>query len=192
MLRELMCFRNCHKNQCILHLLLVLFLCIGCGENKHKENIRIRDFYLEKRNDSLYDLVIKTDSLMDVWELPYPVYQFQVGDIDNNGKKDAMVGVIKKTRFDSVVRKRLFIFKNYKGYVRPLWLGSALGQPLVDFNFHDTDEAIIRSVEREKLGTFLVAEYRWRRFGLEFVRYLGREMDSITAINMLAISKDKP
>ncbi len=185
MLCKLIFFCDLVKSQFKLCIMLIVFLCIGCSQKKHKESISKGGFSLEKQNDSLYNLAIKTDSLIDIWELPYPVYQFHVGDIDNNGKKDAMVGVIKKTRFDSVVRKRLFIFKNYKGYVRPLWLGSALGQPLVDFNFHKEEEAIIRSVEREKLGAFLVAEYRWRRFGLEFVRYLGREMDSITAINML-------
>ena len=31
-------------------------------------------------------------------------------------------------------------------------------------------------MEHERSGLFLVADYRWRSFGMEFVSYLGREM----------------
>ncbi len=99
-----------------------------------------------------------------------------------------LVGVVKTTRFDSTMSKRLFIFKNYKGFVRPLWLGSRLGQPLVDFNaFTTKDGAIIRSIEKERSGNFLVAEYKWRRFGLQFNRFIKREIDADKATALLGV-----
>ena len=48
-------------------------------------------FTLRKEHDSLYWL--------NDWRLPYPVYQFQTGDVDGDGRVDAMVGVVKSTRF---------------------------------------------------------------------------------------------
>nr|WP_319399506.1 hypothetical protein [uncultured Carboxylicivirga sp.] len=120
------------------------------------------------------------------WELPYPVYQFQIGDINNDEVDDIMVGVIKTTRFDSTMSKRLFIFQNYEGYVRPLWLGSRLGHPLVDFTYTRIDEGSrIRSIEQEQSGNYLVAEYRWRSFGLDFTKYLKREVDIEEAKKLL-------
>ena len=43
-----------------------------------------QNFELRKEHDSLYWL--------NDWRLPYPVYQFQIGDVDGDGSEDAMVG----------------------------------------------------------------------------------------------------
>ncbi|SEL35070.1 hypothetical protein SAMN04487910_2212 [Aquimarina amphilecti] len=171
----------------LLYFIIGISFMSNCsGEVRNKTEEQSNGISLIKKHDSLYHIQIKSDSLIDFWELKYPVYQYMLGDVDANGKKDILVGVIKTTRFDSIRRKRLFIFKNYKGYVRPLWLGSRLGKPLVDFNLvKNKDGSLIRSIEKEKSGKVLVAEYKWRRFGLEFKRYIRREIDSITAIRVL-------
>ncbi|MDO4703592.1 hypothetical protein [Tannerella sp.] len=137
-------------------------------------------------SDSLYYLTYVTDSTADRWKLPYPVYRFETGDIDGDGSQNALVGVIKTTRFDPKMHRRLFIFKTFRGHVRPLWLGSRLGQPLEDFRFVTTaDEPRIRSMECEQSGNYLIAEYRWRSFGLEFVTYRGRELSRNEALAFL-------
>lgn len=160
----------------------MLFI-IACTDNIENTNTSIA---LISENDTLHYVQIQTDSTTDKWELPYQVYQFQTGDIDNNGIDDIMVGVIKTTRFDSTMSKRLFIFKNYKGFVRPLWLGSRLGQPLEDFCFvKDNDGSFIRSIEKERSGKYLVAEYRWQKFGLEFTKYINREIEHSKALELL-------
>lgn len=171
----------------LLLLILVCVICIfSCSEESRTDNVKATEISLIKENDSLHYVQIKSEIGIDRWKLPYPVYQFEIGDVDDNGIEDILVGVIKTTRFDSVLGKRLFIFKNYKGYVRPLWLGSRLGQPLVNFKFIKTNNgARIRSVEKEKSGNLLVAEYKWRRFGVEFTEYIKREIDSITALKIL-------
>ena len=48
------------------------------------------DFTLKKVNDSLYYL--------NDWRLPYPVYQFQTGDVDSDGREDAMTTLLLSRR----------------------------------------------------------------------------------------------
>jgi hypothetical protein len=93
--------------------------------------------------------------------------------VDGDGSIDAMVGVVKSTRYYKEKGRRLFIFKNYKGYVRPLWLGSKLGGILEDFRFKD---GLIRSLERTTDGRYVVAEYRWAHFGMGFERFLAKNV----------------
>lgn len=135
-------------------------------------------FTLHKEHDSLYHLVLTTDSTCDRWTLPYPVYRMETGDVDGNGSTDALVGVVKGTRFHPEKGRRLFIFKNYRGLVRPLWLGSKLGGRLIDFRFANRR---VRSLEAASDSIFAVAEYEWDGFGLSFCRYLAKHTDEATA-----------
>jgi hypothetical protein len=112
----------------------------------------------------------------DEWKLDYPVYTIQVGDIDANGTDDIMVGVIKKTRYDKRMRKRLFIFKLIDGLIRPLWLGSRVAHPLCAFRYCKKQglNTIITIENERKKNNYLVAEYKWKSFGLDFIRYIKR------------------
>ena len=148
-------------------VMVVIGLLLGVARAEAQE------FRLEQVNDSLSYVVLVTDSTEDRWQLPYPVYQFQTGDVDGDGSTDCMVGVIKPTRYYPTPARRLFIFKNFRGHVRPLWMGSKLGGILKDFRFlPDTEGGIIRAVESTTDGLFVVAEYRWQGFGMGFERFL--------------------
>ncbi|WP_375562281.1 hypothetical protein ACE193_06950 [Bernardetia sp. OM2101] len=157
---------------------------------KHKHNFAIQTFL---KNDSKENKII-----LDEWKLPYPVYNFEIADADNDGQDDIWVGVIKETRFDKKKRKRLFLFKIIEEKIRPLWLGSRMSKPLVDFSptylIDSLDEmkkkCIIKTIEQEKSGKFLVANYRWRKFGIEFINYEIRETDSLTARSFLTKSRE--
>lgn len=127
-------------------------------------------FSLRREHDSLYWL--------NDWRLPYPVYRFDTGDVDGDGSTDAMVGVVKATRYFPEKARRLFIFKMVNGHPRPLWMGSKLGGILRDFRFTDGK---IRSLETTADGRFVVAEYRWSGFGMAFERFLLKNADEATA-----------
>ena len=125
---------------------------------------------MRKTNDSLYWL--------NDWRLPYPIYQFQTGDINGDGEIDAMVGVVKKTRFYQETGRRLFIFKQINGKVRPLWLGSKLGGILEDFRYKDGK---IRALESTTDSLYVVSDYKWSSFGMKFDHFIIKGVDKETA-----------
>ena len=135
-------------------------------------------FTLRKVNDSLYWL--------NDWRLPYPVYQFQTGDVDGDGSEDAMVGVIKSTRFYPEKARRLFIFKQVNGKARALWMGSKLGGILEDFRFVDGK---IRALESTTDSLFVVSDYKWDRFGMAFDHFVIKGVDQETAIKTFTQGK---
>ena len=161
----------------ILRLSLLLLLC-GNSLLSFPQSLRpavtptiTRDgFTLKQEHDSLYWL--------NDWRLPYPVYHFDTGDVDGDGKADAMVGVIKSTRYFPEKGRRLFIFKLVNGKARPLWMGSKLGGTLQDFRFVD---GRIRSLETTADSLYVVAEYRWSGFGMAFERFILKNADEATA-----------
>ena len=146
-------------------------------------------FELRKENDSLYWLGVKGGSKSDEWRLAHPVYQFQTGDVDGDGSEDAMVGVIKKTRYYPMGR-RLFIFKQIDGstrkLVRPMWLGSKLGGILEDFRFVAPAEGDsigrIRALESTTDSLYVVSDYKWSGFGMKFERFIIKGVDKETAL----------
>jgi hypothetical protein len=136
--------------------------------------VSAQTFRLTKEHDSLYWL--------NEWRLPYPVYRFQTGDVDGDGRQDALVGVVKPTRFHRERGRRLFVFKQVGGKVRPLWLGSRLGGTLQDFRY--CGDGVVRSLETTADGRYVVAEYRWAGFGLAFDRYIIKGTDRRRAVKV--------
>ena len=103
------------QNRTIIPIVTVWLLMLMPMMGKSQETGgRSQAFELRQENDSLYWLSVKGGSKSDEWRLAHPVYQFQTGDIDGDGSEDAMVGVIKKTRYYPMGR-RLFIFKQIEG-----------------------------------------------------------------------------
>ena len=141
---------------------IIGFVTLGCTA---------QNFELRRANDSLYWL--------NGWRLPYPIYQFQTGDIDGDGRTDAIVGVVKGTRFYPEKARRIFIFKDVNGNARPLWLGSKLGGELEDFRYVDGK---IRALERTADGQYVVSDYVWGGFGMTFDHYIIKGVNRETAI----------
>jgi len=175
-------------------LMLIVSICQAQGLKTQTP----QTFELRQENDSLYWLGVKDGSKNDAWRLPYPVYQFQAGDVDGDGSEDAMVGVIKGTRFYPEKARRLFIFKQINAHTvagvackkaRPLWLGSKLGGILEDFRFVEPADSansdrrgIIRALESTTDSLYVVSDYVWSGFGMKFDHYIIKGVDKLTAI----------
>ena len=116
----------------------------------------------------------RDEQLLDVWKLHYPVYRFDCGDLTGDHVPEIVVGVTKTTRYRKEIDRRLFIFKLYKGRkIRPLWLGSRLGLPLIDFKVErDSVPAVIHTWERDTDATTVEVIYRQHGFGLQYLNNL--------------------
>ena len=148
-------------------LALVLLLALSSA-------VQAQTFDIEKRSDSLYVLTLATDTTRSEWPLAYPAYQFQTGDVDGDGKEDVMVGVVKTTRYDPQVGRRIFIFKQKRGKIRPLWMGTRLGGQLIDFCYSDGTIIALEGMGSHK---YAVSQYEWDTFGMTYVQSFIRETD---------------
>jgi hypothetical protein len=176
------------------------------GDRSRESGVESQGYELRKEHDSLYWLRATGGSQDQAamrgeagrkaggWRLPYPVYQFQTGDVDGDGSEDAMVGVVKATRYWPLGR-RLFIFKQIDGTgragkpvkkVRPLWLGSKLGGTLEDFRYVAPAEGDsmgrIRALESTADSLYAVSDYKWGGFGMKFDRLIIKGVDRETAL----------
>ena len=122
-----------HRIHFLIFTGLLLMFCSCRKENRFEWQVNQRhmEVSLNKESDSLYVIHLNTDQPShSVWKLPYPVYQFDYGDVTGDGMPEIIVWVIKPTRFDPKPDKRLFIYRIAdEAYIRPLWLGSRVAQP---------------------------------------------------------------
>ena len=115
--------------------------------------------------------------------IPYPVYRFETGDLNHDGKTDLLLGVIKSTHFEQKVAKRLFALQIDSGQIRPLWLGSKLCQNLVDFKVVEKSSKMsLITIEQANDGSFSNGIYEWDDFGLRLIQYTSEKIDYAKAI----------
>lgn len=153
--------REKNKNQAIAH-------CDGL-------EISIRSY---SENDTLFYIYPSSEAPTSPksWKLPYPVYHWEIADVDRDGCDEILVGVIKTARFDSKEARRLFIFKLFDGHIRPKWMGSRLSLPLIDFKAIGNEKSFVLSLEQKNSDQFFIAYYEYGQFGLEFQAYLHQEL----------------
>lgn len=181
------------------NILICILGCCSCSCEKQPQNyvevkagektFQISLVQLSDTHNYIKVETFKSSKLIasSTWQLNYPVYRFDVGDVTGDSIPEIAVGVIKTTRFDRNRAKRLFLFSiTDENDVRPLWLGSRVAQPLEDFVLTKSGmpEKVL-TIERERSGKFLVAAYRYHGFGLEFCEYIKREVSKKEAYKII-------
>ena len=144
---------------------------------------------MERVNDTLTYLTLTTGNYTDRYVIRFPVYRLETGDVDGDGLEDAIVGVVNRTRHDPNLRKRIHIFKNVGGRIRPMWLGSQLGGILEDFRFIDGQ---VRTLQSTTDGRYVVMTHRWRPFGLGADSILVKNVSLEEGENCLKNTKPSP
>lgn len=132
-----------------------------------------QQFSIEKQADALWVLSLKTGDDHDTWQLPYQVYRFATADVNGDGLDEALVGVYKTSRYFTQPSRRVFIFKNYHGLIRPLWLSSRLGGDLVDFTIEGSSIRAIEVMTHSDgvaAAQYHINDYAWRGFGMGWTR----------------------
>ncbi len=110
--------------------------------------------------------------------ITHNIYRFCAGDVNADGVLDVCVGLEKTTKFDPKYCKRLFIYTHRDGVLSPLWMGSKVGNNLIDFHVtSNRGKVSIRTIEKLPLGGFAIGEYRWKSFGLAWQRYITKGID---------------
>lgn len=163
----------------VLSVALISAACllVSCGADNSRCDEYVQGAYrirMEHRSDSLSMLYLDMEGVRsDSMPVPYPVYRFDCGDLTGDGIPEVCVGVTKPTRYRTN-GKRLFIYHLFCGrYIRPLWLGSGVGKPLVDFTVcRDSVPACIHTVERDSDSLTICNEYILQGFGLQFRKRL--------------------
>ena len=163
-----------HPHPTLRHLLMAFSLMLAI--TTHAQH-----FSIETQSDTLSYLLLRTKTGTNRWQLKFPVYRLCEGDIDGDGIADAMVGVVKTTRFDPNVARRIFLFKNVHGRVRPLWMGSRFGGILEDFRYADGHLFTLQSTTD---GRYAVVRHCWRKFGLGVDSILISNVDRATALSV--------
>ena len=152
------------------------------GEDSYSEGDQVEELLLEAfRTGADTDEILRRDGRWPVlYQLsPERKNLLEVMDLRPSDRVElALVGVIKGTRYYPEKARRLFIYKNKNGRVRAMWMGSRVGGPIDDFRFVD---GRIRVLGHTTDGKYVVAEYQWQGFGLEFIRYLCQNEDEAVA-----------
>jgi hypothetical protein len=175
----------------IWYILPAFCLFLACNRqdsvNEFTYNIdgRIVKLCLQQVDDSLSIIKLLSyregeQEIVSTWPLPYPVFRFDCADINGDGLPEIAVGVVKATRFDRNIKKRLFVFKLFDtACIRPLWLGSQMPQPLIDFRLVNRHEkTLIRTIEQTSNGCYAVGEYEWKNFGPGWLYYIQENINT--------------
>jgi hypothetical protein len=109
---------------------------------------------------------VPCDRLMGAWGL-------WVGDVDGDGRPEAIVALRKPARFDPVVENRLHVYHLIDGQCVPAWRGTRLVGRF-DRIAVEGDRLLVQ--ERMGGDRQRVAWYRWRGFGyaVERIVWQGR------------------
>ena len=157
-------------------LICILFAFVTTAVNGQPQQVDNGGFTIRQLTDSTSVLVLDYNGHHDEWKLNYPTYQFVTTDLNDDGIQEALVGVIKATRFFKQPEKRLFIYKNHYGRIRPLWMGSKVGKRLLDFTARGnkiiciTESSYIPGPGSTQT-TYDVPVLKLSRFGLDFIEY---------------------
>ena len=60
-------------------------------------------------------------------------YRLDVVDVDQDGQEDIVIGVMKYTHFDAMMKPRVFVFNYHQRNLIKKWTGSALGDAMLDY-----------------------------------------------------------
>jgi hypothetical protein len=125
-----------------------------------------------------YQVQALTGDAATVLPLGFPVYRLAQGDVDNDGRPDVLIGPVKRTALDTVVRRRLFVYSlDSAGALRPRWRGSRLMFNILYFKaVVKQSRTYVQTIEQEPTGRYCIGQYHWQGFGLALDGFRARRL----------------
>jgi len=157
-----------------------LFLVVGAKNKFYGDALKI---YVIKDN--------KLNYLGDYINHGQNPWKVRIGDLNNDGRNEVVVGVWKKVRLEKRFRKRLFIYTINKEGLKPIWLSSLLSSPFYDFEIWDIDNDKrddVITLELQKNGLKRICVYSICSFGLKFMKILQKD---VNLLNLESINFQK-
>ncbi len=124
-------------------------------------------------------MIDSTGCVLDKLMFSEPLFQLRTGDLNRDGSEEIFLGIIKKTKFDPEVKKRMFIFYVDSLRLRPLFLSSRLSSEILDFAASRRKKNQIVTIEKSDTNTFTIGLYGRLDFGFIFKGYQ-RSYNSLT------------
>ena len=106
----------------------------------------------------------------DVWTSPvYPMFDADTADLDGDGRDEVILGIWsqKKRHGENPPRRTVWVMRWTGDDLRPLWRGSTLARPLVDYVVGDiSGDASAELVAMERIEEqCMLSAYAWNGFG---------------------------
>jgi hypothetical protein len=104
-------------------------------------------------------------------------WRLELADVAGDGKVRIVVGITKSTRYRPSPHNCLFVLQPRDGRLAPVWLGSALSRPFIDFAYGRSRSGVgasLYALERAPDGSLGAAAYRWNGFGYTLLSRKGR------------------
>lgn len=126
--------------------------------NDNKSRIAVFPFSIE-RNEFLKPSLDSHEN--------YNPWKIKVFDVDSDKNPEIIVGVNKSTRYYDNEENRIFVFNVDKDYFFPKWLGSKLGNPIIDFKISQNTNRLLILEKSAVKNTNMVVSYKWNGFGFD-------------------------
>ncbi|MFB6319869.1 CapA family protein [Saccharicrinis sp. FJH54] len=146
------------------------------------------DAVLNTEKDTAFIYAIIKDTLLNISRLaifPYAIlkneylrpsidshtglfpWKLQIMDVDEDQRPELVVGVKKKTRYHNIEENRIFVYNISKDYIYPKWLGSKVGNPIVDFKVDGISNRLIILERFKNSADQMIISYKWNGFGFK-------------------------
>ncbi len=94
-------------------------------------------------------------------------WKIEIMDVDDDNNPEIILGVKKQTKYFKKEENRIFVFNREKDYIFPKWLGSKIGNPIIDFKIDKKLNQLIVLEKSLSSSRAKAISYKWNGFGFD-------------------------
>lgn len=168
---------------------LFLFLLVGCHSSQkpdvlyQSESLRYTLEHLHPKMHKLRSEVYTEggDTVKSFIPLTYHILKSQVADLQGDDYPEVLFCIRKKSKYHPIESNRIFIYGLKDQRIYPIWLGSRVQYPVVDFTISSEEEQDRVLVLQRLHKKYYLSTYALEGFGLKQKQMLLSDVDSAQA-----------